>query len=114
MDSVTIAEQISCVDRELGMRSRVYPRWVKNGKLNQAAADLEIKRMEAVRATLVRASAEFAERPPGQLVTGDHLFGPAKVRADERKKVLDELAYLIDAKAMYKLVARLQQKDKRS
>ena len=112
MDSVTIAEQISCVDRELGMRARVYPRWVKSGKLNQSAADLEIRRMEAVRATLVRASSEFADRPPGQLVTGD-LFGPAKVRADERKKVLDLLADMIDSNCMYRLVARLQMADKK-
>lgn len=54
MDSPTIAEQIAAVERELRMRGRVYPRWVAQGKLTKAAADLEIKRMEAVRASLVK------------------------------------------------------------
>ena len=34
------------------MRERVYPAWVKNGKMKQAAADQEIARMEAVSVTL--------------------------------------------------------------
>jgi hypothetical protein len=47
-----LSEQIDCVRREIGMRERVYPRWVQNGKMTQRAADLEIARMSAVLMTL--------------------------------------------------------------
>lgn len=49
---VPIADQIAAVERELEMRRRVYPRWVANGKMKQGTADEEIRRMEAVLATL--------------------------------------------------------------
>ena len=52
MFEITLQEQIDCVDRELSMRSRVYPRWVSEKKLTQALADKEMARMRAVRATL--------------------------------------------------------------
>lgn len=48
-----IAEMIKCVDRELGMRARVYPRWVKHGKLSEVGAEAELRRMRAVRDRLV-------------------------------------------------------------
>lgn len=50
---IGLQEQIESVDRELKLRSTHYPRWVQQGKLTQAAADLELLRMRAVRATLV-------------------------------------------------------------
>ena len=108
--SVTIAEQVACVDRELGMRKRVYPRWVANGKLNQAAADLEMRRMEAVRDTLRRVQVEFSDREPGAMVTGE-LFGPAKVRDDERQKVLAVVLNLSSQDLVYRVVAKLQERD---
>ena len=74
METPTLSEQLACVERELGMRKRTYPRWVANGKLNQAAADLEMRRMEAVRDTLKRVQAE--------LLCSD------KVRADILQKCL--------------------------
>lgn len=52
MFEITLQEQIDCVDRELNMRGRVYPRWVSERKLTQALADKEMARMRAVRATL--------------------------------------------------------------
>lgn len=58
MDDITLAEQIECVDRELSMRSRVYPRWVEQHKLTQALADKEMHRMRAVRATLAGLAAQ--------------------------------------------------------
>ena len=39
---VSLDDQIACVERELAMRGRVYPRWVAQGKLTQSAADLEL------------------------------------------------------------------------
>jgi hypothetical protein len=50
---IPLADQIACVDRELGYRRRVYPSWVARGRMTQRSADLEIERMEAVRETLI-------------------------------------------------------------
>lgn len=49
---ISLTEQIECVERELGLRKRVYPRRVGDGKMTQSLADKEIARMEAVLATL--------------------------------------------------------------
>jgi hypothetical protein len=51
---VTLADQVACVEREIAMRKRVYPRWVGDGMMKQGAADEEIRRMEAVLETLRR------------------------------------------------------------
>lgn len=107
---VTIAEQVACVERELGMRKRVYPRWVANGKLNQAAADLEMRRMEAVRDTLKRAQIELTDREPGQLFSGE-VYGPAKVRQDERARVLLALAPMVHSDVYVQLEAKLKKQD---
>lgn len=55
---VSIAEQIACVKRELGMRERVYGRWVEVGKMTQAKAERETREMRAVLATLERVEQE--------------------------------------------------------
>jgi hypothetical protein len=52
MKPVTIEEQVACVEREIKMRRRVFPRWVEAGRMTQAKADAEIAAMEAVLATL--------------------------------------------------------------
>lgn len=58
MSTPDLEAQIACVEREVKMRHRVYPRWVEAGRMTQAKADAEIRTMEAVHATLV------ALRPP--------------------------------------------------
>lgn len=47
-----IDEQIKCVRREIAMRERVYPRWVKDGRMTQQKADSELRLMKQVLATL--------------------------------------------------------------
>lgn len=103
----TIADQIAEVERELAIRERVYARWVLRGKINQKAADQQQGRLRAARDTLRRAMVLESDRPPGELPTGE-FFGPAKVRAVERAKILGALANLIDSRAMYLLVQQLQ------
>lgn len=44
----TLQDEISCVRREITMRSRVYPRRVADGHMKQEAADREIETMRAV------------------------------------------------------------------
>ena len=52
---ISLEEMIACVEREIGMRERVYPRWVEQKKLIQATADQDLARMRAVRDFLMDA-----------------------------------------------------------
>ncbi|GIX10330.1 hypothetical protein [Elioraea sp.] len=56
--AVSIERQIACVEREIRMRRRAYPRWVSQGRMPQEKADAEIAEMEAVLATLRGLKAE--------------------------------------------------------
>jgi hypothetical protein len=43
----TLTEAIAELHRELTLRLRVYPGWVQNGKLSEAAAARQVARLEA-------------------------------------------------------------------
>ena len=49
---VSIEQQIQCVAREIALRERCYPRWVKQGRLKEDQAQRELERMRAVLKTL--------------------------------------------------------------
>jgi hypothetical protein len=49
---VPIEKQIQCVAREIKMRERCYPRWVRQGRMKEAEAQRELERMRAVLHTL--------------------------------------------------------------
>lgn len=49
---IPTSAQMACVEREIAMRRRVYPRWVADGRMTQAKADAEIAAMSAVHASL--------------------------------------------------------------
>jgi len=49
---ISIAQQISEVERELAQRREVYPRLVANHKMRQSIADYQTERMQATLATL--------------------------------------------------------------
>lgn len=51
---IDIFDQVECVEREIAMRKRVYPRWVQNGKMSPQKAARETATMEAVLRTLQR------------------------------------------------------------
>jgi hypothetical protein len=44
----TIANKLACLERELKMRRRVYPRWITQGKMDASKAAHEIECMEAI------------------------------------------------------------------
>jgi hypothetical protein len=50
--TVSIVAQIAEVDREIVMREKVYPQWVKANKMHQGEADFHLGRMRAVLRTL--------------------------------------------------------------
>ena len=75
---IPIAAQIAAVERELGYRSRCYPRWVQEGRMKQYKPDAELAAMRAVLATL-RGIDEAARRPDplGEaLNSGDGSYRP--------------------------------------
>lgn len=53
---IPYAEQIACVEREIAMRERVYPRWVADHKMTQKKADQELAAMRAVLETVKAAA----------------------------------------------------------
>ena len=52
MAEFTLQQQIQCVDRELAMRMKVYPRQVSTGKMKHDDAEFHISQMRAVLKTL--------------------------------------------------------------
>lgn len=63
---------IACVEREIRLRERAYPRWVEGGRMSKERADAEIRLMREVLAFLH----EHAPKPvpPAQA----DLFGGAR------------------------------------
>jgi len=51
--SISFADQIACVRREIAMRERVYPKWVNAGRMKAEAAERGIAAMRAVLETLL-------------------------------------------------------------
>lgn len=54
---VSFEDMLAEVDRELKLRKRVYPRWVDQGNLTKATADLQMLKMRAVRHRLIASEA---------------------------------------------------------
>ena len=111
ISKVTYAEQIAEVERELRVRDRVYTRWILQKKITAANAEKQQAGMRAVLETLKRASVELRELEPGKLRTGE-VIGPAKVRADERAKVLAAVLHVSNNDVVYRAVAYLQRQEK--
>jgi hypothetical protein len=63
---IPLEDQAKECEREVGMRRRVYARWVQDGKMTQSAADTAIARMEAAGATLRRLAED--EKAKGRLL----------------------------------------------
>ena len=49
---IDIEQQIKCVEREIGMRESVYPRWVNSKKMSGSKAQYEIEAMKQVKQSL--------------------------------------------------------------
>lgn len=64
--TITIQEQIRCVEDEIQMRHRVYFRLVLNGKMTPEQKEKKIATMEAVRDTLILAERMHILKPFNQ------------------------------------------------
>lgn len=51
-DVKTLDEQIKCIEREIALREKTYPRWVMVGTMRQVKATHEIECMRDALATL--------------------------------------------------------------
>ncbi len=50
--TVSLRHQIAEIEREIGLRKNVYPRWITSGKIRRGEAELHMERIEAALATL--------------------------------------------------------------
>ena len=55
---ITLQEQIAEVQRELALRKKCYPQWIKAGKLDEGQAKWQILVQTEIVKTLVRLDAE--------------------------------------------------------
>ena len=55
---ITLADQIAEAQRELALRKKCYPTWVKRGKLDAGEATYQIGVMEEIVRTLLGLDAE--------------------------------------------------------
>jgi len=55
---IPLTEQLAEARRELALRRKVYPAWVKSGRLDMATAHYQLQAMEAIVKTLMRLDAE--------------------------------------------------------
>lgn len=62
---VPIDEQIVCINRELGLRQKVYPKLIASGKMTESQARYELAAMDSVRETLLAVLAK--EGQEGQM-----------------------------------------------
>ena len=55
---ITLVEQIAEAQRELALRRKCYPQWVKSGKLTHEQAYHQLAAMAAIVRTLMRLDAK--------------------------------------------------------
>lgn len=96
--AVQLTDQIACVEREIKMRGRVYPRWVLQGKLTKAAADAEMLRMEAVLQSLVALKAGAVAAAPDL----------EAVRVAERERVLNACAVHMSSSVFLRVAEKVR------
>ena len=65
MSEFTDQQKLDCIERELAMRRRVYPRWISRLKMEEAEARRQIAMMEAIAADYrERVQPGLFARPP--------------------------------------------------
>ena len=69
---ISLADQIAEARREVALRKRLYPGWVKRGTLTEGEATYYLKAMEAIVQTLIQLDMDQRQLPlfqsssPGQ------------------------------------------------
>jgi hypothetical protein len=60
---ISLADQLAEARRELALRKKLYPKWVRRGDLTEGEAVYFIKVQEAIVQTLARLEAEQRQLP---------------------------------------------------
>lgn len=47
--NISSARKLQCIEREIGMRKRIYPRFVEKGKISKDFAEEEMAVLESIR-----------------------------------------------------------------
>ena len=55
---ISLTEQIAEAQRELALRRKCYPQWIKSGKLDMTTAHYQLQAMEAIVRTLQKLDIE--------------------------------------------------------
>lgn len=101
MPDIGIVEQIVAVQREITLRLKHYPRWVRLQKMTQDLADLEVARMRAVLETLRAVERGRVELPP------DSSGGAEAVRLSERAMVMRVVGRHVHSSAYLRIEAAI-------
>ena len=59
----SLDDQLAEVRREIGFRERLYPGWIRDGRMSQLKADVQLRDMRAVAKTIERLR---NPKPPGR------------------------------------------------
>jgi len=62
IQSVSYGDMITCAQRELALRQRVYPKWVREERMSRQKADHEIACMAAIVEQLLTISGQREQR----------------------------------------------------
>ena len=88
-----LEQQIRCVEREIGMRQRVYPNWINAKKISAGKAEYEVQMMQEVLKSL-KQNAQLKEllkecKQAFNKLKGDTVWYPRKI--DECITKIDEV-----------------------
>lgn len=50
--TITVADQVRCLRREIALRKACYPKWVASGRMKQEESDKELAALQAAHDTL--------------------------------------------------------------
>lgn len=82
--STTPQQRITELERELTTRERVYPRWVRDGKISQQTAD---HRVQVLRDLIAELRTRYPQPGQASLFTPDQLPPPRHTfRPDDRPR----------------------------
>jgi hypothetical protein len=90
-----LQDQIASARREIAMRERVYPAWIRKGSMKEHVAAHELECMRQILDTLLRIEAgELVPLDPKPKPATEEIFTPGvpEIRRSERLRVLEVLS----------------------
>jgi hypothetical protein len=107
----TLQDQIASARREIAMRERVYPAWIRKGSLKEGVAAHELECMKQILDTLLRIEAgELVPRDTKPHPAEELAFTPGEpeIRRSERLRVLEVLSRHVPGGAFLRAAAAVK------